>query len=438
MQNPSISYEKSIPVKYTVDVFVAGGGPAGVAAAIAATRQGKNVYLAEAGGSFGGSGTIGLVPSFAQFTDGEHFLADGIGREVYEKLYGYPARTQERSFKPFSVERLKEVYDEMMTASGVEFTFFTRLIDVISENGKVDAVILASKSGLFAVKAAVYIDCTGDADLVEWAGGKTVYGDENGIAMPATLCSLWANIDYKRIDQHATSRLDEAFRDGVFTKEDRHIPGIQWSEPKKGIGGGNIGHVYEVDARDERSLTDAMLEGRRTVREFERYYSEYLHGYKDMHLCYTADLLGIRESRRIVGDYVLTGADFVARASFDDEIGRYAYPVDIHAMKPNNASFAAFEKEYHTLRYGVGESYGIPYRALIPKGLTNVLTAGRCVSTDRQMQASIRVMPGCFITGQAAGTAAALAVEHGGNVRAVATDELQASLRQMGAYIPTH
>ena len=172
MQNPSISYEKSIPVKYTVDVFVAGGGPAGIAAAIAAARQGSRVYLAEAGGSFGGLGTIGLVPSFAQFTDGEHFLADGIGREVYEKLYGYPTRAQERGFKPFSVERLKDVYDEMVTSAGVEFTFFTRLIDVISENGRVDAVILASKSGLFAIKAVVYIDCTGDADLVEWAGGR--------------------------------------------------------------------------------------------------------------------------------------------------------------------------------------------------------------------------------------------------------------------------
>lgn len=432
----TLQYQKPVPIKHHVDVFVAGGGPAGVAAAVAAARQGKRVFLAEAGGSFGGSGTIGLVPSFAQFTDGEHFLADGIGREVYEELYGCPADPHFRGFKPFSVERLKQIYDQMMTDAGVSFAFFTRLVDVISRDGAVDAVILSSKSGLFAVKASVYIDCTGDADLVEWAGGETVYGDDDGVAMPATLCSLWANIDYNRIDQHATSRLDDAFRDGVFTKEDRHIPGIQWTDPKKGIGGGNIGHVYAVDARDEQSLTSAMLEGRRTVREFERYYSEYLHGYEDMHLCYTADLLGIRESRRIVGEYVLTGADFVSRASFEDEVGRYSYPVDIHAMRPDSASYAAFEKEYHTLRYGVGESYGIPYRVLIPKGLSNVLTAGRCVSTDRQMQASIRVMPGCFITGQAAGVAAALAVDQGGTVRAVRTAELREKLMQLGAYLP--
>jgi hypothetical protein len=179
-----------------------------------------------------------------------------------------------------------------------------------------------------------------------------------------------------------------------------------------------------------------MLEGRQTVREFERYYSEYLHGYHDMYLCYTADMLGIRESRRIVGDYVLTGADFVARATFADEIGRYSYPVDIHAMKPDNASYAAFESEYRTLRYGVGESYGIPYRALIPKGLFNVLVAGRCISTDRQMQASVRVMPGCFITGQAAGTAAALSVDFSGDVRHVKISDLRKNLALLGAYLP--
>ncbi len=434
--NESLNYQKRIPVKYAVDVFVAGGGPAGLAAAISAARQGKRVYLAESGGSFGGSGTIGLVPSFAQFTDGEHFLADGIGREIYESLFGSPVKVDERGFKPFSVERLKSIYDRMVTDAGVQFAFFTRLIDVIAKDEQVEAVVLASKSGLFAVTASVYIDCTGDADLTEWAGGTTVYGDSDGDTMPATLCSLWANIDYRRIDQHAASHLEDAFRAGIFTKEDRHLPGIQWTDASKGIGGGNVGHVYGVDARDERSLTEAMLDGRRTVGEYERYYSEYLHGYEDLYLCYTADLLGIRESRRIMGDYVLTGEDFLARASFPDEIGRYAYPVDIHAKKPDKAAYDAFEKEYRTLRYHIGESYGIPYRALIPQGLTNVLVAGRCISTDRQMQASVRVMPGCFITGQAAGVAAALAVEIGGNVRAISIDRLRENLRRIGAYVP--
>ncbi len=147
-------------------------------------------------------------------------------------------------------------------------------------------------------------------------------------------------------------------------------------------------------------------------------------------MCYTADMLGVRESRRIVGDYCLTGKDFLDRASFEDEIGRYAYPVDIHIMKPNEEAFEAYEKEFtQTMVYGVGESYGIPYRILTPKSLSNVLVAGRCVSTDRQMQASIRVMPGCYITGQAAGIAAALTCESE-DTRKISITELKEEIRK--------
>ena len=147
--------------------------------------------------------------------------------------------------------------------------------------------------------------------------------------------------------------------------------------------------------------------------EFARFYREYIGGpYKNAHLCYTADMLGIRESRRVVCDYRLSGSDFLARVTFPDEIGRYAYPVDIHIMKPDKAAYDRFLKEYrHDMRYGVGESYGIPYRSLLPARLQNALVAGRCIGTDRQMQASVRVIPGCFITGTAAGIAASLAVK---------------------------
>ena len=180
-----------------------------------------------------------------------------------------------------------------------------------------------------------------------------------------------------------------------------------------------------------------MLRGRSYMPEYEKFYKEYVGGaYENMFLCYTADMLGIRESRRIKGDYRLCGQDFIDRAVFADEIGRYAYPVDIHIMKPSKDAFDAFEKEYsQEMRYGVGESYGIPYRALLPQGLENVLVAGRCISTDRQMQASVRVMPGCYITGQAAGVAAALACEQSAT-RAVKTAELQRKLKEMGGYLP--
>ena len=153
-----------------------------------------------------------------------------------------------------------------------------------------------------------------------------------------------------------------------------------------------------------------------------------------MVLCTTAPVLGVRESRRIKCDYMLCFADYMKRAVFDDEIGRYCYPVDIHVMNTDDEEFERFSKEYD-IRYGIGESYGIPYRSLVPVSFSNVLVAGRCIGTDRQMQASVRVMPGCFITGQAAGAAAALACETQ-DVRQVDTAEHQDTLKKLGAYLP--
>jgi len=148
-------------------------------------------------------------------------------------------------------------------------------------------------------------------------------------------------------------------------------------------------------------------------------------------------VMGIRASRRILGGYVLCVDDFLKRAVFEDEIGRYCYPVDIHPASPDAEAYRQFEKEYHSeLKYKPGESYGIPYRILLPEGLNNVLTAGRCVSADNYLQASIRVMPGCYITGQAAGTAAALAVSGGTLARGVDIARLKDRLRLNGAYLP--
>jgi hypothetical protein len=263
-------------------------------------------------------------------------------------------------------------------------------------------------------------------------------GDENGEVMPQTLCSVWANIDRSRILPGTQNRfIEQAYADGVLSLEDRHLPGIFHRE--NGIGGGNIGHTFGVDPTDERSLTSAMIRGRAYIPEYERYYKEYLKdGYENMTLIGTAPVLGVRESRRIVCDYMLTADDFVNRAVFEDEIGRYCYPVDIHVKSTDKSEYARFEEEYKKLyRYKKGESYGIPYRSLIPVSFDNALVAGRCMGTDQKMQASIRVMPGCFITGQAAGAAAALA-KNAGDVRSVDFRDLADALLSLGAYIPNY
>ena len=434
----TISFQRQVPIRHKVDVFVAGGGPAGIAAAVAAARQGKKVFLAEATNCLGGMGTAGLVPVFMPFGDGENFLADGIGRQIKDKLTAAGGNGPNDTVS-IRAEVLKRVYDELLAEAGVDFTFHTQLIDVAADAGRVDLAILAAKSGIFAVRASIFIDGTGDGDLAVWAGAPFEKGDEEGTLMPGTLCSLWANVDFAAWRQSGIGsqdgRVAEAFRAGVFTYEDRHLPGM-W-QVGSNLGGGNIGHTFGVDNTDERSVTEALVWGRKLLLEYERYYKEFLAGFGNMELVATGSLLGIRETRRVTGDYVLNVEDFRARAVFDDEIGRFAYPVDIHPSRPDPKAYEQFEKQFREdLCYGKGESYGIPYRTLTPKGLSNVLVAGRCISSDRYVQGSVRVIPGCYITGQAAGVAAAIAAEQDGNVRGVAIGELHRRLKGMGAFLP--
>jgi flavin-dependent dehydrogenase len=434
---PALMYERKLEIRYQADILVVGGGPAGIAAAMAAARQGCSVRLVEGHSCLGGMGTAGMVPAFMQFTDGVNFLAGGIGQEVLDTL-----RKADGTVPPdgmgIRAEVLKRVYDQLLTDAKVPFTFHTQLVDVTVDNGNIREAICCGKSGLFAIQAKVFIDCSGDGDVAAFGGAPYEKGDADGNTMPGTLCSLWAGIAWETVYSSklgtGNSRIEDAFKDGVFTLQDRHLPGM-WRVGST-LGGGNIGHTFGLDGTDEESLTRSYLWGRKSLQEYERYYKEYLKGFEKMELVATGSLMGVRESRRIMGDYILNLDDFKRLAVFEDEIGRYSYPVDIHIAKPDKESYDKFQKEFSTLRLGPGESYGIPYRILTPTGLKNVLTAGRCVSTDRNMQASIRVMPACYITGQAAGIAAAMAVQAGTDTRSIHIRDLQARLKAMGAYLP--
>ena len=439
-------FRRDVPVRHEVDVLVAGGGPAGITAAVAAARQGAKVFLAEGHTCLGGMATAGLVPAFAMFGDGVNFLAAGLGQEIYDRLFQMGGQWPEVSYEEspthwvaLRVEVLKRLYDDMLVEAGVDFTFQTQVVAVETDGGRVTTAVCAAKSGIFAVKAQVFVDGTGDGDLAAWAGAPFEKGDDEGRLMPGTLCSLWSDVNWQVA--HAddalpqSSRIMDAFQDGVLSVEDRHLPGM--FRTSKHLGGGNIGHAFGVDGTDERSLTKAFIEQRKRLLEYERYYQEYLKGFEGMELAATGSLMGLRETRRIMGDYVLNVADYEARAVFADEIARYAYPVDIHPAVPSADTYEQFLAEYERkYRYDRGESYGIPYRILTPRGLVNVLVAGRCVSSDRPVQASLRVMPGCFLTGQAAGVAAALAAAHDGDTRAFPIARLQSELKKMGAYLP--
>lgn len=430
-----ISYNRSLPVRHEVDVLVVGGGPAGCAAAVAAARQGAKVFLVEAQGCLGGLGTAGMVPAYMCFSDGENFCAAGIGEEILHRMWEYGNYGDFDRPLSIRVEALKRVYDDLLLEAGVDFVFHTQLVDVLMDGQKIDSCVFASKSGMYAVKAKVYIDGTGDADVAAWAGAPFKQGDENGKVMASTLCSLWAGIDFKNAKKGPDNqRIEEAYNDGVFEKLDMHLPGM-WKITES-IGGGNIGHVYDVDGTDERSLTKGLIDGRKLYSQYEEYYKKYLTGYENMEMVMTGAILGIRETRRIEGDYVLVLQDFLDRAVFDDEIGRYCYPVDIHASNNSMASFKEFMKDHTGYRYQKGENYGVPYRIMLPKNVENLYVTGRSVSTDRYMQSSIRVMPGCYITGQAAGVGAALCAKEDKTPRTVDVHKVQKILKDMGAYLP--
>lgn len=428
-------FSREIPVKMSVDVCVVGGGPAGAAAAITAARNGASVFLAEGMGCLGGLGTSGGVPVFMTFTDGVNFCADGVGREIKERLnencdYGHEGRC-------FNHEKFKRVYDDLCEEAGVRVSFFTEFIGAETVAGNVACAVFNAKSGIFAIEAKIFIDCSGDADLVARAGGEYMYGDASGAVMPSTLCSHWAGINWKQWYTSGTDIRDllaKAFKENVFRNNDPHHTGI--CPTGDHLGGGNMGHLFGLNPLDEASLTAGMIEGRRQSVEFQNFYRAYVPGYQEAELTFTSSLMGVRASRRAVGDYILTIDDYRARRVFDDEIGRYCYPIDIHPASPEQADQEEFRHLIHDLAYKPGESYGLPYRMLTVKGFGNLLTAGRCASSDCYMQASIRTMPGCYVMGQAAGMAAAMASAADCGVRDIATAELQKNLKKAGAFLP--
>lgn len=430
-----IQYSRQLPVAIETDVFIAGGGPAGISAAIAARETGAEVFLAESTYAFGGAAVTMLIPAFMEFGNGKEFLAAGIGRRIFDMLaQEAPEKAKQYCPPNIPVETLKLCYDRMMEQSGAKFVFGTQLIDVVANNGRVEYVVCTDKSACYAVRAKVYIDCTGDGDLCSFAGAAFEQGGPSGEIMGSTLCGLWSGIQWSQVVSPDSRMLEKAFADKVFSQEDLHLPGM-WPI-SQGIGGSNVGHVFGIDGTSSASMTAGILQARKQLLEYRRYYREYLSGFEEAELVCSAPLLGIRETRRVVCDYRLVLDDFLNRRTFLDEIGRYSYNVDIHAATVGLQDYEQFNKDHTTYRYKAGESYGIPYRTLTVKGYSNLLVAGRCIDTDRYMQSSVRVMPGCFITGQAAGAAAALCAALDENVHDIDVARVQQALVAIGAYLP--
>jgi hypothetical protein len=433
------------------DLIVAGGGPAGIGAAVSAARKGMNVLLIEKAGYLGGMATNASVPAFCPYTDGEKVIIGGIGLEVLNRMkeesytspfYDYkPGRLKEYDWRPIDPEILKRVTEQMVLESLCKVLLHTVITNVKQENGRIISVNVYNKGGNSEIKAKYFIDCTGDADLVALADGAYEYGDQDGMVQAGTLCFRIANLDIDRFMAYAEENgedgnlnvaVQKAKVNHEFIEDERYVAGIALQAD--GLAGLNFGHVYRLNPLCGEDLTRAEIEARKKLPELMNFLRKYVPGAENAVLASSGPVIGTRESRRIVGDYQLTKMDYYNRADFEDTIARYSYPIDIHASTPDQDTYAE-GREYVTSRYQVGEAYSIPYRSLIPKGFHNLLVAGRTISSDRAMMASVRAMPACFATGEAAGVAAYLCYEEDLNFRQIQISDLQDKLRSQGAIL---
>lgn len=445
--------QRDIPVEDGYDLVVAGGGPAGAAAAICAARLGARVLLVEALGCLGGTGTSGLVTAFDPMANGEQMVVGGLMKEIVETMYkrGFiptvldPIRWRQKShhWTPFDSEGLKLLLDELTVEAGVEVRYFTRVIDVDVEADSlaIRGVVLSNIEGYRYVQAKTFVDATGDAVLAELAGVKCyAAGRDTENIMPPTLCAILAGVDWSTTERgdigpaHQQERIEQAVADGFFSQPDKHVPGMFMEEGQLAML--NAGHVFGMDALNCRSLSDGMMRGRKLVQEYVAFYRKYM-GMEKLQLATTGAIMGIRESRRILGEYVLDYDDYVARRKFPDQIAIFAKAIDIHVYDCTEEQYQRYYTEFNEIdRYAPGEYYGIPYGVLVPKGSQNLWVAGRCVSTDVKVQGSLRVQPAASMMGQAAGVAAVQSIATGQPACALDTEALVQSLRKQDANLP--
>ena len=450
------SLQRSIPIEEGYEVVVAGGGPAGAAAAISAARQGARTLLIESTGCLGGMGTSGLVTAFDPMANGTTGLVGGFMREVVEELYARKFlgpevtpdfwRKQYLTWTPFKAEGYKLVLDEKMTAAGVEVRFFTRVIDAAVDAGekRVTGVVIHNIEGYSFIAAKAFVDCTGDAVLADLCGCDCwEAGRDTPHIMPATLPSLFAGIDWERVHadrkEHGHEQnsgiIRKGIADGMFIQPDPFLVGM--SQVGQSTGYLNGGHLFNLNALRCADLSRNAMLGRRIAQDYLAFCRKYIPGFENMEHVTTASLIGVRESRRIKGEYVLNLDDYLARREFPDQIGVFNKFVDIHPYDTSEAEYQRFLKEKdQNLRLNEGEYFGLPYGILVPKGWQNLWVAGRCASSDVRVHGSIRVQPACSMMGQAAGTAAVQSLRTGQFAHDLDTTMLVEALRTAGAHLP--
>jgi len=432
----SFALTRQIPAETGYDLIVAGGGPAGSAAAICAARLGAKVLLAEATGCLGGMGTSGMVSAWSNLTDGKRPVIGGLMAEIAATLRKRNQLVRYRyDGAGFNTEAQKVLLDDLCAAAGVEVRFFTKVIDaeVDRKSKKLEGLILHNIEGYHYIPAKTFIDATGDAVLSDICGAACREAGRNTRnIMPPTLCSYQAGIDFKQFRNQQRCVL-KAIKDGFFSQPDRHVPGIFRTGETTAIL--NAGHVFRMNALKCRSLSDGMVRGRKLAKEYVEFYRKYVPGCEKMEFTATAALMGVRESRRIVGEYELSHADYKARRHFPDQIAVYSKQVDVHVYDASEEEYKRYRKHF-SAPLKRGETYGLPYGILVPKGWRNLWTAGRCNSSDIEVHGAIRDQPACYMMGQAAGTAAVQSLRTGQQANSLDTAVLIETLRKAGAHLP--
>lgn len=434
---------RHIPVERGYDLVVAGGGPAGTAAAICAARLGGRVLLVEATGCLGGMGTAGLVAHWANLTDEVRPIIGGLMAELVDKLLAQGALrgrfTQEGDLHAggFNPEAHKVLLDDLCAAAGVEVRFFTRVIDaeVESEGKQIQGVVLQNVEGYRYVEATTFVDATGDAVLADLCGAVCLEaGRDTPSIMPPTLCAILTGIDFEQdLRRDKAKQVEQAIADGFFSQPDRHVPGVFQTGTSSAIL--NAGHVFGMNALDCRSLSAGIAQGRKLAAEYTAFYHQYMPGCEDIQIAATAALMGVRESRRIVGEYQLCREDHAQRRHFPDQIAIYFKQTDIHVYDTSSEEYERFRQQ-HGSRLQPGENYGLPYGILVPQGWCNLWVAGRCNSSDLEVNGAIRDQPACTMMGQAAGTAAMQSASTGQPAHDLDTAQLVTTLREAGARLP--
>jgi hypothetical protein len=438
------------------DVLVVGGGNAGCAAALAAARNGARTLLVERYGFLGGTATAAMVGPWMTFHDGRERIVGGIAQEIVERLtargaspgHVHDASDYVATVTPFDPEAHKALLFEMMAEAGVDLLLHAYVLDALCSDQGVVGARFATVGGLREERATVTIDATADAFVAASAGVEMAQGDARGRVQPASLMFRLSHVDLARTAAYVRAR-PEQMRSSLAAEERNAgslsaVAGLYELWERARANGEvdvprelvsffatpypdevtvNMTRVTGIDPLDADDLTRAEVAARAQVTQLVAFFRKHVPGFEGCRLAATATQIGIRESRRIVGEYVLTREDVLEARTFDDAVARSAYPIDIHNPSGSGTT---------THRLPAGASYEIPYRCLVPRAVDGLLVAGRCISTTHEALASTRLTPTVMTLGQAAGTAAALAVAAGIRPRDVPAEPLRARLSEAG------